>query len=520
MPAKHINMQPLRLIIQHLKNGFSQRTISKLTGVSRPTISTYKSRVELSGLTIDELLSKNDEELSALMLEPLQAKTTFDYRYLELVGKLDKFAKELNRVGVTKQLLWQEYRGDYPDGYGYSQFCYYLQEHAGKKDPVMHFEHTPGYSMQVDFAGNVFKCRKPNGEIITYQVFIAILPYSGYTYVEAVATQNQADFLKCMQNAVRYFGGVPSIVISDNLKSCVIKASRYEPEINQLMEQFSLHYDTAIMPARVRKPRDKPSVENGVNLAYQRIYAPLRDQYFNALELVNQAMLIQLDKHHERCFRKTDKSRSYLFENYERNTLKPLPTEAMLIKQTVNAKVQQNYHVVLGEDWHFYSVPHTYLAKQVEIVYTLYDVEIYCENKRIAVHRRNTKRNFYTTDPNHMPEHHQHYCQHKGWSPDNFRNRASRIGSDVLEVINKMLESRQFIEQTYRACQGILVLESKYGKDRLIKACQMALKAEYVSYKFLNSILQNKRDQESADEMEAPNLFTIHENIRGNDEII
>ena len=516
MAAKPITMQQLRRIIQLLKNGQSKRSIAKALTISRPTISLYATRLKATNISFDELLTYSDETLSQLFLDPIQEKTINDQRYIDFVNRLKEYAQELKRVGVTKYLIWQEYKSVYSDGYGYSQFCYYLQQFNESNATVMHLFHQPGEKMEIDFAGKKIRNKTTSGQIVSYQVFIAVLPYSGFTYVQAVETQNQFDFLSCIQNALLYFGGVPQCIISDNLKSCVKKADRYDPELTDLMNQLCLHYDTCILPARVYKPRDKPSVEKGVDLAYKRIYAPMRNMEFNSLYDLNKEIKNQLEKHQDRKFRQGDFTRRELFDQAEKQTLRILPCEPLVVKRTVEAKVQKQYHVVLGEDWHFYSVPHQFTGKQVQIIYTDRTVEIYFEQSRIAVHMRDYRKNCYTTVTDHMPAKHQHYAQQKGWTAEYFRSWASRLSTEVEEVINKILESRQVMQHTYNGCFAVLMLEKKYGLERLNKACKMALEAQAVRYKIINGILQNNRDLNPDQEKPTTgNLFGTHDNIRG-----
>lgn len=515
MPAQPINMQQIKRILQMFKSGYTERSIHRHLCISRPTIAGYKLRFKELNQSYDQLLQYSDEELSNLVLGPVKEKVYSDKRYLDLQNQIPMYLKELKRVGVTRHLLWEEYKLIYFDGYGYSQFCLYLQSYIDTNKSTMHLEHTPGEIIEVDFAGKTIKGKKPDGEIIPYQVFVAILPFSGYTYIEAVKSQNQSDFLNCMQNMLVYFGGVTQRIVSDNLKSCVTKPDRYEPILTALMDQFCIHYDTVITPARVRKPKDKPSVERSVDLAYERVYAPLRDKEFFSLKELNNAILLQLDKHHQRKFRHGDQTRSELFLQIEKQTLKALPAERMQMKKRINAKVQKNYHVFLGEDRHFYSVPNQYLGKEVVVIYTTGCVEIYLENKRIALHQRNQLKNGYTTETSHMPPNHNSYAVRMGWSGDYFRNWASRLSKDLVPAIDKMLGSRQHIEQAFRGCNALLLLQKAYGTDRLVKACQMALRADAVRYKLIEDILINNRDKALEPEQNTLNLFGNHENIRG-----
>ena len=513
MAQKPISMNKIRRIVQLLQTGTSVRTIAKQCCVSRNTVRCYKDRIASAG-SLEALLLRSNEELSAIVYEPSETGKIPKEPYDTLQKLLPVYAKELQRTGVTRDLLWQEYRMLHPQGYGYTQFCHYLALHTVSKDTVMHFLHRMGEKMMVDFAGKTMSYVDENGELISCQVFVAVLPYSGYSYVEAVHSQKQEDFVRCLENALSWINGTPQCILSDNLKSFVKRSNRYEPEFTDLMEQFSIHYNTAIMAARVEKPRDKAAVEKAVHLSYQRIYAPLRDQHFRSLKELNQAIKEQLNLHHLRAFRGGNQTRKGLFEE-ERLHLKMLPTSRIEIKQRVSAKVQKNYHVVLGEDWHYYSVPHNYVGKQVQLIYTSSTVELYHEHERIAIHVRHIKRYGYTTDPNHMPANHRHYAIMKGWDADYFKNQAKQISPDVLEVIDRILQSRQFPEQAYNACLGILRLEKKYTSNRLTAACALSIQARSVSYKFINNILKNNTDLRLA---QAPTLFSLptdHANLRG-----
>lgn len=512
MAQNPINMNQIRRILQLIDSGLSNRSTAKQCAVSPKTIRNYKRRIAQSNVELKELLQMNDEQLSAIIYEPIGMGKQRQKRYDELKQVLEQCKEELKKTGVTYQLLWQEYRIVYPDGYSYTQFCNYLRLELAHKQTVMHFLHRMGEKVMVDFAGKTISYTDQEGEIVPCQVFVAVLPYSGYSYVEAVRSQHQQNFISAMENALEYFGGAPECIFSDNLRSYVKRSSRYEPEFTDLTEQFSIHYNTAVMAARVKKPRDKASVEKTVHLTYQRIYAPLRNQIFRSLQELNCAFKQQLTQHHDRLFRDKSKSRKQLFEE-EQKHLRPLPQSRIEIKQRVEAKVQKNYHVLLGEDRHFYSVPYNHTGKRVQLVYTSTGVEVYHQHQRIAIHPRHQNRNGYTTLADHMPSHHKHYTIMKGWDGEYFKGQAKKISSQVLSVIEQILCSRQFCEQSYNACIGILRLADKYGNDRLTGACGIALQANSVNYRFINNILQNNMDLRSQQTLFS--LPTEHQNLRG-----
>lgn len=369
--------------------------------------------------------------------------------------------------------------------------------------------------MMIDFAGQrMCYTRWDTEEVIQCQVFVAVFPYSNYSYVEAVHSQRQEDFIHCLVNALQYFGGVPGSILMDNFKSGVIRANRYEPVFTDLLNQFSVHYNVTLMATRPGKPKDKPHVEAAVKTVYTRIYAPLRNRVFNTLEDLNVAIGEQLSLHNALPFQRKEHCRSDLFMRYEKPLLRPLPTSAFEVKYTVEAKVQKNYHVILGEDWHQYSVPYEHVGKGVKIIYTRTVVEIYHQHERITMHRRNTSRNGFSTIKEHMPLAHQHQQCIKGWNEEDFKRMAVKVGPYTLSAIEKVLSSRMFHEQTYNSCLGILRLGSKYGNDRLETACKM-LQGYKVNYRIIKNILENHQDKKTAT---PPMLFPLvpeHENIRG-----
>lgn len=275
---------------------------------------------------------------------------------------------------------------------------------------------------------------------------------------------------------------------------------------------LAAHYGTTILAARVRKPRDKPSVEKGVSVAYNQIYGPLRDRVFYCLEELNAAIHQQLEAVNSKPFQAKAGSRKVLFETQEKPVLKELPTTPYLIKHVTEGKVQRNYHVILGEDRHQYSVPYALIGKRLRIIYTVDTVEIYEGFSRVAVHKRSYQKNGYTTLSEHMPEKHRHHVRQKGWNAAHFEHQASRVGNGTLKVVQRILQSRYFYEQTYNSCLGILRLANKYGHQRLEAACSRIKDAPLVNYGMVANILKRNLDKSSCD----PELLTPpHEQIRG-----
>lgn len=514
MANKSITMLQIRRILQLLKEGVSKREISRITKISRNTIDLYAGKFVASGSSLEELCSLTEGELSERFINPVKS-TVVDSRSEDLELRMKFLLGELRRTGVTRDLLWREYLAEVPEGYGYSQFCDRLSVHLERSELVMHFDHEPGKLVQFDFAGDNFTYPDATtGEIFSLPVLVFVLPYSGYTYVEVLPNAGQEQVFKAMGNCMDYFGGVPISAKSDNMKQFVAKSNRYEPAFNELCEQWAFHYGVALVAARVRKPRDKPSVEKGVDLAYKRLYAPLRNDVFYGLADVNNSFRLQLDIHNRLPMQKRTYSRYDRFIQDEQPKLRALPADSFIIKHTAEAKVQKNYHVILGEDWHQYSVPYQHHGKQVTIVYDCTEVEIYLDRKRIALHKRNYQRHGYTTLKEHMPEKHRQYHEMRGWDGPCFLKKADEIGPSAREAIDRILSSKVFTEQTYNSCLGIFRLAGTYGNGRMEAACKRALSGNHVSYRVMNNILVNNLDQLSLPE---PTLFSlpIHENLRG-----
>lgn len=511
-------MLQVRRILQLLSDGYSKREINRLTGVSRNTIDAYELRFQQSGKSHTDLLELSDTELAAVVYSKETVKD-HDPRRKYLSENFDYYLKELKRTGVTRELLWQEYREIEAEGYGYSQFCELLSKYSYKKSPVYHNTYVAGELFEIDFAGSKMSyVERTTGEIIECPVLVCTLPYSSYSYVEPLGSSRMGHLVPALNRSVEYLGGVPKVTLTDNMKQVVTQANRYEPSFTLLAEQWSVHYNTCLKATRPAKPKDKPSVEKSVHLSYQRINAKMRNETFYSLSELKQRVRELLEEFNNRPMFKQQVSRRDRFINEEKPTLRELPAEPFALKYRTKAKVKPNYHVILGEDWHQYSVPHQYIGQEVVIVYDEQEVEIFIgKMQRIAVHRRDLRRNGYTTLPEHMPESHRRYKEQKGWTEEDFTLRASRIGEQTELVIHRLLSSKAFIEQTYDGCLGVLRLASKYGNERLEAACKRANIGNTINYKTIHNILKNNLDKVPLKEQE-PTLFTTnHENIRGAD---
>jgi transposase len=514
MSNKPITMLQIRRILQLKSHGKSNRDIAEELHMSRNTVNEYVKQMFQLNKSLEELLKLNDEELSSLMYnEPPSAE--LDWKFADLQQRIPGLCDELKKPHTTRMILWEEYRQMVPEGYGYTQFCEHLSRFLETRKAVMIFDHEPAASMMFDFAGDKIALTDyQTGEITWCPVLVCVLPFSGFTYIEAMLSANQSRLLKALNNALCFIGGVPQSAKTDNMKQVVKKSNRYEPAFEELAQQWSLFYGTTMMAARVRKPRDKASVESHVNAVYNRVYAALRNKVFHSVEQINEALWEELDKFNLRNLQRCDYSRRDRFILHEKVLLLPLPAGPFVPKNKVEAKVQRNCHITLGEDWHHYSVPYRYIGKTVQIIYDTDHVEIYLDTVRIACYRRNYNRNGHTTLPEHMPPNQNHYARIKGYNRDYFIEKAAQIGDNTASAIGKILEQKIYIEQTYNSCLGVLRQGEKYGNDRLEAACRRALMGYKVTYMGIKNILERNLDKASSQ----TDIFIHipdHENIRG-----
>jgi transposase len=510
MAVKPIFMSKVKQMLLQRSNGIALQTISKAVGISRNTVKKYLRLIEVRGYSHTELQRMSDEELEALLDDPNQAATE---RLASLEELFPYFEQELHRTGVNRWVLWGEYRLQYPDGYSYSQFCEHFKQWSASQAATLHMDHIPGDKLFIDFTGKKLYLVDPeSGEQVPVEVFVAILGYSQLTYVEAVNSQQKMDYIQATENALQYLGGVPKVLVPDNLKSAVHKADKFEAQLNTLFLELANHYQTSVLPTRSYKPRDKSLVEGMVNTAYSRIFAPLRNQVFYSLRALNEAIAGLLEAHNNLPFQRKPQSRRQIFEADERHLLQPLPVGRFEAKQFREVTVMKNCHVHLHDDHHYYSVPYRYIGKKVKLVYSDSQVAVFYNKERIACHNRERKAYGYTTHKQHLPSSHQFVSE---WNPDKFIHWAAGIDPVVKAYITNILESKVYPEQAYRSCVGILSQEKKVGRERLIKAVERATQFGAYNYTTIHKILTLGLDRLMEPEEPARGSLPLHENIRG-----
>jgi len=423
--------------------------------------------------------------------------------------------QELKRKHVTLQLLWEEYceKQKCQPNYSYSQFCRLYREWSKKQSPSMRQTHKAGDKLFIDYVGDTVPViDRLTGEIRPAQIFVAVMGASNYSYAEATWTQSLPDWIGSHVRAFCFFGGVVNLLVPDNLKSAINKACRYEPEVNRTYADMVTHYDTAVLPARPYKPKDKAKAEGGVLLTQRWILARLRNRQFFSLEELNEAIAELLDRLNHRPFKKLQGNRYEQFHAIDKPALKPLPEKAYEYAEFRTARVNMDYHIEVEK--HYYSVPFQLVREEVDVRFTNRVIEISHRGKRVAIHRRSFLLWKHTTNPDHMPKAHQKYA---GWSPGSFLNNAIKIGPKTRDMVKEILISYKHPEQSYRSCQGLLSLAKKYSKERLEKACEFALAIGSPRRKSVLSILEKQLDKTGPVkiEPEQSQLLSPHENIRG-----
>ncbi len=512
MAGKPKRMSQVKQLLRLYKQGEGKKKIAHTLNISKNTVKSYLSKLEHLKLSVDQLLQLDDIELEAKFHAGNPAYK--DDRYEHLKENLDYFINELKRTGVTRQLLWAEYIAAYPQGYSRSQFCHHLLQHRIASKPSMVLIHKPAEKLYMDFAGKKLSYTDPaTGEIIPCQVFVACLPYSGYSFAVAVRSQRIEDFIHALKCCLEYIGGVPEILVPDNLKSAIIKANNYEPDVNRALEDLANHYDTIVVPARAAKPKDKAQAEDLVKLVYQRVYAKLRNHIFFSLPALNDAIIEYTKLHNQTRMQKKPYCRQERFLADEKHLLKPLPSAPYEIKYYRQLKVAQNNHIYLGCDKHYYSVPFAYTGQKVKVVYTRSLVLIYAKHKQIAAHVRNYTPGSYTTQKDHLCSTHQHYLQR---SPDYYIQKAKSQDQNLYELFKRLFDQDRHPEQLYRSCDGLLSLQRKTPSDEFKRACQIAIENQVYSYKFICRLIENKM---TGDYQDKPinKALPKHENIRGKD---
>jgi len=496
----------------HHAVGLSRRGISQSLHIGYGSVANYLTRAEKAGISWP-LPEDMDERTLGRLLFPSQPQTG-QRRFVE--PDYPAVHSELKQKGVTKLLLWQEYRQQYPDdGYSYAQFCHRYKEWVGCQQRSMRQLHRAGEKLFVDYCGPTMPVVNPDtGEVRQTQIFVAVLGASNYTFACASWSQKQEDWINAHVQAFEFFGGSTEIVVPDNLKSAVRKTHRYEPTINPSYQQMAAYYGTAIVPARSYRPKDKAKAEVGVQIVERWIMARLRHQTFFTLAALNQAIRFLLDDLNQRPFKKLPGTRLSQFKQLDKPALRPLPTAPYRYTEIKQARVHIDYH--LEFDGHYYSVPHNLVKLAVEVQACASVIAVYHQGQRVASHPRSQRKGAHSTCAEHMPQSHRAISE---WSPERFLSWAGDIGAETREVVNCLLQEKRHQEQSYRRILALLSNAKKYGRDRLNNACGRALLINSPTRSSVESILKQGLDKmvdaREVDDKQGELDLDQHENVRG-----
>lgn len=499
---RRTDMLKAREILRLKKAGLSLRDIAKSCSCGKTTVSEVLERAEKANIKWP--LDLNDKKLMSLLYPPIEKPPAV------LEPDMEYVFYEMKKKGLTLMLLWEEYKEKYPHGLMYTQFCQRYRDFKKSNRLTMHIEHKAGEEGQVDWAGQTVPyIDTATGEVKAAVVFVAVLPASAYPFVYAYSHKKLSNWIDAHIRAFEYFGGVPAVTIPDNTKTAVITPDVTEPVLNRSYNDMANHYGTAIVPARKRKPRDKAADENMVGNVSRRILAPIRNIKFFSVYEINQAIEVELKKFIRRPFQKMEGNRMSAFEKIDKPSLMPLPRGRYEYCNWKEARIAYNYHVEYEN--FYYSVDHSYAGSPCSVRATEVAIEVFVDGERVAAHKRNyNKGRRYTTLPEHMPQEHKAVS---GWSRDRFISWANKIGPSTGEFVKKVLESRQYPVQAYRACMAILSHTKDCPPAVMESAAGKALEMRIYSYKYFKMII--KQETSKKVKGKSSNKIVAHSNLRG-----
>lgn len=511
-------MNQIKQVKQLKQDGVPIKEIARRTGISRKTVKKYLRKMELIDEGESNSLPANDKQLAAVVYNNDQTVIR-GKRFEALLAHFKQAQHELHKTGVTKQLLWVEYCQQNEDPYRYTQYCYLFRKYLKESDPAFHWEYIPGELIQMDFAGKKLSyVDKHTGEVIACEVFIGILPFSGLIFCIAVPSQKTPDFAHCINELLKYTGGVTKTILCDNFRTAVKRADKYEPVFTDVCNQLSEHYGTTFSATRPAKPTDKGMVEKAVNIVYTHIYARLRNEIFHSIESLNHHIRLHLDTLNRKPYKNSPESRLDIFMRQELPALKALPSDPYQVKKGKQVTVQSNYAIQLPDNMHYYTVPYQHVGHKVWVNYDKKTVEVFYQNERIAFHVRSSNEPKFNRIHEHMPANHQHMVELRGWTVEQLLGQAGWVGPYTRQVADRLLHGSIHPEQNFKTCHAMIRLQDKYGKDRLEAACRRAANVPRPTLKMIRNILAAGLDKQpllfDEDENQSGKL-PDHDNIRG-----
>lgn len=522
MANKKTTMTDLRIIIRGLASNTSKRKISRDCGISRTSINIYEQRAEESGYTWEELLAMDDTGLHAVLCRPEGHRKPDAEKRRLLEPLIPEYASRLTRRHVTFDVLYDEYASAYSYTYSYTQFKEIIKAYCKAHNYSYHNTYSPGEEMQVDFAGDPLWVHEGKGRIaVKAYVLVCVLPYSQMGFAIAMPSTRTEFFFNGLSKALMYYGGVSQIVKSDNMAQWVKKYDRYEPTLTEAANQWGLYYGAQIENCRAAHPRDKGAVESLVNQVYRYVYARIengrgdgRREVFGSFDALNSRIFELMDQYNNETMKGRGYSRWEKYTGEEMDEMLPIPAEPFALKHEKPFTVNGTYHVSIGKERHYYSVPYQYVNRKAKAVYDCNTVEIWVDMERVATHERKFC-DGYTTVLDHMPERHREYQRRsRQYNAGYFMEKARQIGPSVEDAMQAILDSKPFLQQSYKACQGILSLYRRYGAIRLEKVCSMLEDKRAANYSRIRRMLESNRDLMADEEIPATQGY-----MPGNDDV-
>lgn len=489
-----------------LSTNYSNRQIENIARVSVTTVGNYRRKIKRHQITLETLKSIGDFELKSKLSPP---KSESKDRRQPNWNHIHKLMQAKHQTLIQ---CWVDYCEEEPEtAYSYSQFTFYYRKYISKVDITMRQVHYAGEAVYVDYAGKLIPWTDSRTGIVRYaQIFVGVLGCSNYTFVWASRSQQKEDFIEAHNQMLKFFGGVPQVIVPDNLKSAVIRAGK-NCELNRTYKEMAKHYGCTIIPARVRKPQDKSKAELGVLFATRWITVPLRRRKFFSIEEINQAISEELPKLNQRPFKRLPGCRLSRFEELDKPVLKPLPERTFEYAEWVaRQKVGPDYHIYVKQ--HAYSVPYELVGEYVEARVTTRVVEIIFDNKRVASHIRNFAQGEHTTSPEHRPANHRAYAEQ---TLEKYMSWAKSIGPNTeMAVLAQFKDKPEHSMIGRRSCSHLKDLCRIHGVERFELACERAKDICSLTVKSIRSILQRKLDK-TAQEVPVQAQLPLHQNVRG-----
>ena len=512
-------MSKIKQCLLQKKQGYSNREIAEDQTLNPKTVNRYFRFIREHHLSIDELYEKEEPELDRIFHAGNPAYA--DPRMEVFLQELPYYREQLAMPHVTRKQLWIEYKARHTDGYGQSQFYFHLtqnlmaEKEGGKA--VLSGSYVPGQKLYVDFAGDKLSyVNLETGEEVKVEVFVASMPFSDYGFITCVPSQKTEDFIYAVRQCLEYLGGVPDILVPDNLKAAVTKPHRYEPEVSRALRDMGNHYHFVVIPCQPRKPTQKSLVEDQVKLSYHHIYAKLRHSTYHSLRELNEAISKLLEDHNRTRMQKRPYSREENFHANEKPLLKPLPETEFEIRYNASLAVQANGCVELRRNGitHFYSVPYAHIGKRAEVIFTNSIVKVFVDGKQVAVHPRSFKYGYSIVQ--------EHFASNNraimGRNSSYYIERAGKVSPDFKTYIERIFDRKRASEPEevyYKTCDMIFSLQRRSEQDIFDRVCRLCLENDIFTGKRFESVLKNTCLVPSTESVTETPVPTDHANMRG-----